>query len=218
MGPCRSPTARRPTPVSLHLVSLAASVPTPSPIASAAHFRDFRALDAEPRHETLLAEDEGIGVLREGRRGVPLRQASVDDHHAWAKANFPAVRVVKILQGFICHEEQRVTEPLDADLQPVRARDRAVVADRLAIPEQLALAVSPTDEETRFRDLGKYQDTLGPRAHILGQRFRLVQLLQSCAGSVIAFLRNIRRDRCEIQEPYENTCRDQPPQHLPPEE
>jgi hypothetical protein len=52
---------------------------------------DLRALDTKAGHQALLAEDEGVDILRERRRSELLRHTLVDHDHAGAHADLEAL-------------------------------------------------------------------------------------------------------------------------------
>lgn len=61
--------------------------------------RDLRALDSDPRHESLLVEDKSVDVaLDRSRREIP-GDTDVDDDDARADAKLPAAARVQILDG-----------------------------------------------------------------------------------------------------------------------
>src|SRR2546425_316195 len=78
---------------------------------------DLRALDAGPRHQAPLVEDEGVDVARERRAGDRFGDTLVDDHDAWTDADLETSARVEIVQRLVRHEEERVAERLQAGLQ-----------------------------------------------------------------------------------------------------
>src|SRR5947207_7627816 len=113
---------------------------------------DLVALKADAGHQAPLAEDEGVDVIlhRRGRR-VP-RHALVHDHHARTHAHLETIRLVQLREGVGIHEEHGISEFLHPGLQPVGQSRGAVVAHRLAVPEQRPLAILPADDEAGFLD------------------------------------------------------------------
>src|SRR4030095_1363535 len=114
--------------------------------------RDLRSLDPDAGHQPLLAEDEGVDIARERVRRHRLGDAGIDDDDARPHAELETTGRIELLQRLIVHEEERVAEGLDARLEPVRRRNRVVVADRPALLPEHALADLSSDHEAALHD------------------------------------------------------------------
>src|SRR5512143_763729 len=67
---------------------------------------DLRALDSHAGHQALLAEDEGIDVLRERRAGDRLGESRIDHDDARSDAELEALALVEIGERAVVHEEE----------------------------------------------------------------------------------------------------------------
>src|SRR5262252_8924938 len=89
---------------------------------------DLRPLKPYARHQSLLAEDEGVDVAPARGRREALPRAFIHDHNARTETNLPSLTVVQILQRFFIHEEQDIAERLHTGLKTVRRRHSTVIA------------------------------------------------------------------------------------------
>ncbi len=140
-------------------------------------------MEAEPRHETLLVENERVDVVLEGQRGHRPRLARVDDDNARADADFPAIAAVQILKRLVVHQKQHIAERLHAGLQAIGRRHGIIVRDKLAVPQQRPLTVVPADDEAGLDDVGKHQDARSLLRERLRHAFLGIELIQ-CGISV----------------------------------
>src|SRR5262245_17817255 len=120
--------------------------------------RDLRSLDADPGHETLLVEDEGVHVARDRVAGDGLPDALVDDDDARADAELETVGRVELVERGVVHEEERVAELLYARLEAVGRGDGVVVAGHLAVLAQHALTDLAPEHEAGLDDPRKDED------------------------------------------------------------
>src|SRR6185437_12854873 len=121
------------------------------------YLRDLVALYAEARHQSLLAEDEGVDVvLQRGGRGG-LRLALVEHDDARTDANLETIRVDELIECLRVHEEHRVAVLLASRLQSKRRAGRLVKVSRRPILQQRTLAVLTTNPEAGFLDARKDQ-------------------------------------------------------------
>src|SRR6266567_2325951 len=139
---------------------------------------DLRALYAEARHQPLLIEDEGIDVLRDRGAGERLADARVDDNDARADAELPAVAPVEIGERAVVHEEEGVTEDLDAGLQPVRRRDGVIIADGPAIREEHAFTHLSAEHEAGFHHAREDEHGLGFRTEQASRGVVRIEVLE----------------------------------------
>src|SRR5512146_2973174 len=87
--------------------------------ASGFYLRNLRALQAETRHQPLLAEDERIDVALGCRGRERLGQAGVHNHDARTDTHLEPLAFPEIFQRGVGHEEHDIREGLCPGLQAV---------------------------------------------------------------------------------------------------
>lgn len=109
---------------------------------------DLGPLQSEACHQAALVEDEGEGTSIEIGGIHGSRHPAIRDYQTWAATDVPATTAVHILDGTIIHQEERVTEVLDASLQAPRSRSRLEKpADAAVRTEQGAVSCLATEDE-----------------------------------------------------------------------
>src|SRR5262245_8141833 len=152
--------------------------PTHPGRASAVDPADLRALQAKPRHQTLLVEDERVDIALRRAGGEGLRLARVHDDDARSHADLETFALLQVVESGVGHEEQHVAEGLDASLETVGGGHGVVVADVLALLAKDALPVLGPEEEAGLHDAR--EDKHGHRlpAQVPSLRDLLVELGQ----------------------------------------
>ncbi len=162
-------------------------LPLVSPTFALVESFDLGTLNAEPGHEALLVESEGVNAAMQC---VGVHRASRPFIHydeARGGSDGPSVRCIYPIDRLLIHEEKRVAEFLDTSLQPIRCSRRAVAAGALAVHEEDAFATLGADEKAGFDDIRKNKDS-----HRIGRDFargrvlrvKLAQCFARLAGQV----------------------------------
>src|ERR1051326_1095202 len=116
-----SPSNPKPPPLTMTPANAPATAPTMSQITivstgmtvlplsrSALDAGNLGSFDANAGHQTLLVEDEGIGiVLQRGGRQV-LGDAFIDDDPGRSQADLPSLRTVDVVYRLLRHQENHV--------------------------------------------------------------------------------------------------------------
>src|SRR5689334_7918167 len=101
---------------------------------------NLRTLQADARHQTLLAEDECVDVGLGGQRVDVLGRPGIDDHDRRTDPDLESLALLERTHRSVAHEEDRKAERLGAGLQSDRNGGRVVIADLPAFLDQRAVA------------------------------------------------------------------------------
>ena len=140
-------------------------------------------------HQSLLVENEGIGVILQRRTRQVFGKAFVDDHDRRTRANLPSLGFVQIIDGRFVHQEYRIAVGLRAGLQAPGAGNRVVVIDHFRALFQHALAVTAAEHQAGFDDVGENEDSPGLLGDLLRERVRAVERSQGLVCVLIEIAR-----------------------------
>ena len=123
--------------------------------------RDFRSLDTQPSHQSLLIESEGIDAAVHRLGAYSSSHTFIHHDQARGGTDRPTVRLVHPIDRSLIHQEERVTESLDTGLQPIRCRRRPEVTSRSAMDEESSVAALGANDEPGLDDIWENQDREG---------------------------------------------------------
>ena len=82
----------------------------------------------------------------------------IDDHEAWAAADFPAAAALEVAERAVVHEEECVAELLNSGLETVGSGGGLVeAADFAGVADHGAVAALGADHEAGLHDRGEDQ-------------------------------------------------------------
>src|SRR6266699_4317448 len=143
---------------------------------------DLGTLQAKSGHQTLLIEGEGIDAAMQGVGGQAPGHTLVHDDNAGPSANLPAARVVYPVHRVLFHQEEGVTELLNAGLQAIGGGYGSVAAARPAVHEENSLPSLRAKDEASFDYIRKNKNGHCSRFTFGGRRILRHELLQSATG------------------------------------
>jgi len=114
--------------------------------------RDLAALQPNPSHEPLLAENEGVDVFVERLNRHRFGHSRVEDHEARTCSYLPPAAFIDVIEGSVVHEEQDVAVRLHPRLESIRNGRSMVIAHRSAVADKRAVTSLGTKDKTRFDD------------------------------------------------------------------
>src|SRR6516225_8125498 len=114
--------------IGLHPSRECGLIKTDEDSSSSVEPHNLRALKTEACHQPALIERESINAAVQRISGKTAGHPFIHNHHGRARADLPAACVVYPIDCVLIHQEESVTVLLNACLQPVRSRYRAIAS------------------------------------------------------------------------------------------
>jgi hypothetical protein len=142
-------------------------------------------LETKASHQTLLIESESVNATMQGVGGEAPGHPFIHNDDARTSANLPAARVVNPVHRVSVHQEEGVTELLNAGLQAIGSGYGSVTAARSAMHEKNSFSPLRAKDEASFDYIWKHKDSDSFRFTLGGRGILRHKLLQSVTESLI---------------------------------